>query len=88
MSIRTSFLGSSVLFDTIYRGLDPLLGVFTGIVAYYLYENNPRTAVPPDQKLDVLLRWKFDKMKAERSTKQSEDTDLIDRKQLASEGSK
>lgn len=47
-------------------GLDPVLGVFTGVLAYYLYENNPRTAPPPDQKLESLVRWKMAKRQAEQ----------------------
>jgi Non-classical export protein 1 len=47
-------------------GLDPLLGVFTGILAYYMYETNPRTAPPADQKLGELARWKLSKWKHER----------------------
>ncbi|KZT26522.1 hypothetical protein NEOLEDRAFT_1062828, partial [Neolentinus lepideus HHB14362 ss-1] len=48
------------------RGLDPVLGVFTGILAYYLYETHPRTAPPPDQRLQELLRWKWSKWRRER----------------------
>ncbi|KAG8217713.1 hypothetical protein J3R82DRAFT_5870 [Butyriboletus roseoflavus] len=43
------------------RGIDPLLGVFTGCFAYYLYETNPRTALPHDQRLGALLQWKWAK---------------------------
>lgn len=46
--------------------LDPFLGVFTGFLAYYLYETHPRTAVPPDHRLAALLRWKFAKYRTER----------------------
>ncbi|KAF9519921.1 hypothetical protein BS47DRAFT_1336646 [Hydnum rufescens UP504] len=48
------------------RGLDPVLGVFTGVLAYYLYERNPRTAPPPGEKLHELARWKFEMWRAER----------------------
>ncbi|KAH7922098.1 hypothetical protein BV22DRAFT_1017982 [Leucogyrophana mollusca] len=48
------------------RGFDPLLGVFTGVFAYYLYETNPRTAFPPDQQLTALVRWKWLKWKTAR----------------------
>ncbi|KAN0077096.1 hypothetical protein V8E55_010951 [Tylopilus felleus] len=48
------------------RGIDPLLGVFTGCLAYYLYETNPRTALPPDQRLAALLQWKWGKWEQER----------------------
>ncbi|KAE9393028.1 hypothetical protein BT96DRAFT_999829 [Gymnopus androsaceus JB14] len=33
------------------RGLDPVLGTFTGFLAYYLYETHPRNALPQDQRL-------------------------------------
>ncbi|TFK54786.1 hypothetical protein OE88DRAFT_1653275 [Heliocybe sulcata] len=48
------------------RGLDPVLGVFTGVLAYYLYETHPRTAPPPDQRLQKLVRWKLSKWRRER----------------------
>ncbi|KAH7913729.1 hypothetical protein BJ138DRAFT_1145397 [Hygrophoropsis aurantiaca] len=51
------------------RGLDPFLGVFTGCFAYYLYETNPRTALPPDQRLAPLLQWKWDKFRSARGAK-------------------
>ncbi|KAI6109495.1 hypothetical protein F5141DRAFT_1027032 [Pisolithus sp. B1] len=35
------------------RGVDPLLGIFTGCLAYYLYETNPRTSLPADQHLAI-----------------------------------
>ncbi|KAF8511381.1 hypothetical protein JB92DRAFT_2934848 [Gautieria morchelliformis] len=49
------------------RTLDPLLGVFTGVLAFYLAETNPRTAPPPDDTLKELLRWKRHKWRRERS---------------------
>jgi len=48
------------------RALDPILGVFTGVLAYYLYETNPRTALPPHKTLSQLATWKWDKWKRER----------------------
>jgi hypothetical protein len=48
------------------RALDPLLAVFTGSFAYYLYETNPRTAVPQEERLSELLRWKWAKWRRER----------------------
>lgn len=41
------------------RTLDPLLGVFTGFLAYYLHETNPRTAPPPGHTLRDLLSWQW-----------------------------
>ncbi|KAH9935021.1 uncharacterized protein B0H18DRAFT_1114837 [Fomitopsis serialis] len=51
------------------RTLDPLLGIFTGVFAYYLYESNPRTALPEDQRLGPLMQWKLDKWRQERERK-------------------
>ncbi|KAG6336411.1 hypothetical protein ID866_2684 [Astraeus odoratus] len=51
------------------RGIDPLLGVFTGCLAYYLYETNPRTALTSDQRLTALVQWKWAKWKREREEK-------------------
>ncbi len=48
------------------RGLDPLLGVFTGILAYKMSETNPRTAPPPGETLGALVRWKWNTWKADR----------------------
>lgn len=41
------------------RTLDPLLGVFTGFLAYYLHETNPRTAPPPGHTLKDLVHWQW-----------------------------
>ncbi|EPS98541.1 hypothetical protein FOMPIDRAFT_1051387 [Fomitopsis schrenkii] len=51
------------------RALDPLLGVFTGVFAYYLWEANPRTDMPQDQRLTALVQWKRDKWRQERDQK-------------------
>jgi len=48
------------------RALDPFLGVFTGAFAYYLYESNPRTAIPPQDRLSVLLEWKLAQWRSDR----------------------
>ncbi|GLB34888.1 putative non-classical export protein 1 [Lyophyllum shimeji] len=48
------------------RGLDPLLGIFTGFFAYYLHETHPRTALSPDERLSALLRWKWNKFQQSR----------------------
>ncbi|KAH9063338.1 hypothetical protein EDB87DRAFT_1558165, partial [Lactarius vividus] len=47
--------------------VDPVLGIFTGALAYYLYETNPRTAPPPEEKLDSLIRWKVEKYRSTRA---------------------
>ncbi|KAG1803772.1 uncharacterized protein HD556DRAFT_1437523 [Suillus plorans] len=51
------------------RGLDPVLGIFTGFFAYYLHETHPRTAPPPDKRLAALVQWKWAKWKREREEK-------------------
>ncbi|TFY72668.1 hypothetical protein EVG20_g344 [Dentipellis fragilis] len=60
------------------RFLDPLLGVSTGLLAYYLYETNPRTEVPENQRLLPLARWKMDKMQKERAQREAEHNDDVD----------
>ncbi|GMK57112.1 hypothetical protein CspeluHIS016_0309520 [Cutaneotrichosporon spelunceum] len=52
------------------RTLDPLLGVFTGFLAYYLHETNPRTAPPPGHTLKDLVSWQMDQNK-QRAEKES-----------------
>lgn len=49
------------------RPLDTLLGVFSGVFAYYLNETHPRTARPPEQKLLSLMRWKWAKYQEQRT---------------------
>ena len=34
------------------------MGVFTGCLAYYLYETHPRTARAPGESLRELVKWK------------------------------
>ncbi|KJA27095.1 hypothetical protein HYPSUDRAFT_131863, partial [Hypholoma sublateritium FD-334 SS-4] len=47
--------------DVYLRGIDPFLGVFTGVLAFYLHETHPRTARPEEEKLIELVRWKYRK---------------------------
>ena len=58
------------LSDRFRRPLDTLLGVFSGILAYYLNETHPRTARPPEQQLLPLLRWKWAKYEEQRTKQQ------------------
>jgi hypothetical protein len=46
--------------------MDTVLGVFTGVFAYYLYERHPRTAIPADEKLGELLKWRWEKYQTSR----------------------
>ncbi|KAF9053773.1 hypothetical protein BDZ89DRAFT_1125488 [Hymenopellis radicata] len=41
------------------RGLDPLLGIFTGLLAFRLHEHHPRTGLREEERLLPLLRWKW-----------------------------
>ena len=54
------------------RSLDPALGVFTGVLAFYLRQTNPRTAPPPEETLSVLISWKMRAWKEERLRKMIE----------------
>ncbi|GBE82164.1 hypothetical protein SCP_0405440 [Sparassis crispa] len=59
------------------RTLDPFLGVFTGVFAYYLHETNPRSAVPRDDRLVELMKWKWSKRKREREMHLANDDDTV-----------
>ncbi len=48
------------------KALDPLLGLFTGLLAYHLHENNPRTAPPPGHTLRELASWQWTLSKQQR----------------------
>ncbi|KAJ9119925.1 hypothetical protein QFC24_005408 [Naganishia onofrii] len=41
------------------RYLDPMLGVFTGILAYSLHESNPRSRPEPGHRLQELVAWQW-----------------------------
>ena len=52
------------------RTLDPILGVFTGLLAYHLSETNPRSNIQPGHTLRDLIPWQLDQWKAERRAKE------------------
>ena len=52
--------------DYLYRSLDCALGVLTGFFAWYLHETHPRTALPEDQRLLNLIKWKLEKSRLAR----------------------
>jgi hypothetical protein len=54
------------------RTLDPLLGVFTGLLAFHLHETNPRSAPPPGHSLSELISWKWSDVKTKRAMKDNE----------------
>jgi Non-classical export protein 1 len=72
-----TFIAVSILLHTRPRPnfccsvFDPILGVFTGVLAYYLYENHPRTNLPPDQRLTSLIMWKRSEWMREREQRLS-----------------
>ncbi|KAJ3537581.1 hypothetical protein NM688_g6662 [Phlebia brevispora] len=67
------------------RALDPILGVFTGGLAYYLYETNPRTAPPERDRLVELIKWKRAKSQQAKEGQSNAADEEIDWKALASE---
>jgi len=63
-----------------------MIGVFTGVLGYYLYETNPRAAISPDQRLHQLVRWKIAKLQGARpSGVKADDIGDIDWKQFVAE---
>jgi len=71
------------------RALDPVLGIFTGVLAYYLYETNPRTAMPQDERLSELLKWKRAKWQNEREARlRGDGDDDADFRAVAAEATK
>jgi hypothetical protein len=53
-------------------GLDPLVGIFTGVLAYYLYETHPRTSLPENQRLMPLVKQKYYQWVDQREAKLKE----------------
>ena len=52
------------------RALDPILGIFTGILAYQLHENNPRSAPAPGHTLRELVGWRWSEQTRARQAKE------------------
>ncbi|SGY44177.1 BQ5605_C001g00125 [Microbotryum silenes-dioicae] len=55
------------------KTMDPLLGIFSGIWAYYVYES--RLERPSDHSLPSLLRWKMGEIKQWRAAAGAGDVD-------------
>ncbi|OCF56078.1 hypothetical protein L486_06019 [Kwoniella mangroviensis CBS 10435] len=55
------------------RTLDPILGVFTGLLAFHLNETNPRSAPSPGHTLRELVAWKWTQGKEMRQQRDKED---------------
>ncbi|GHJ84583.1 hypothetical protein NliqN6_0985 [Naganishia liquefaciens] len=52
------------------RYMDPMLGVFTGILAYHLHESNPRSRPEPGHRLNELVAWQWNQSKEARRAKE------------------
>lgn len=55
------------------RTLDPLLAVFTGLLAYHLHETNPRSAPPAGHTLRELVGWQWGAMRERRLARERGD---------------
>ncbi|WWC91021.1 uncharacterized protein L201_005961 [Kwoniella dendrophila CBS 6074] len=55
------------------RTLDPILGIFTGLLAFHLNETNPRSAPIPGHTLRELIAWKWNENKELRQIRDRED---------------
>jgi len=64
--VYLAFSRDKLLAYTLHRGLDPFLGVFTGVFAFFLYEIHPRTARHEEDTLIGLLRWKHRRFQEKR----------------------
>ncbi|KAI0093699.1 hypothetical protein BDY19DRAFT_989251 [Irpex rosettiformis] len=54
------------------RVADPLLGVFTGVLAYRLYEINPRNGFAERDRLFELIKWKQEKVARQQEAESHE----------------
>jgi hypothetical protein len=68
--LSSTYINSIITMPKVYllsRTLDPLLGVFTGLLAYYLHETNPRSAPMEGHRLHELVAWKWGVAKEARA---------------------
>ena len=77
------------------RAFDPLLAIFTGTLAYYLHEKNPRSAPPPGHTLSELVGWRWDLLQASRrgrtaalESREQREWETVQRELQAGEGEK
>lgn len=69
-----------------FRALDPLLGIFTGVLAFQLRQSNPKTAPPEDERLDYLVKWKYAQWKEKKQQRETaDDTELWEALKTAAE---
>jgi hypothetical protein len=55
------------------RNIDPLLGTFTGFLAYFLSESNPRTNLQPGHSLLELVPWQWQEFRRGREVLRMEE---------------
>ncbi|WRT69256.1 uncharacterized protein IL334_006240 [Kwoniella shivajii] len=55
------------------RTLDPILGVFTGLLAFHLNETNPRSAPAEGHTLSELISWKWNENSKLRSVRDQDE---------------
>ncbi len=80
-SIDRSQSGSIPAMARIYllsRTIDPLLGIFTGLLAYHLHETNPRSALASGHTLQELVRWQWAEMRRSRSMRDAVEADGVE----------
>ncbi|KAH9946110.1 uncharacterized protein BXZ73DRAFT_86299 [Epithele typhae] len=65
------------------RTLDPILGIASGVFAYYLYESHPRNDIPEELRLSTLLRWKRERWQQARKQKLQGAEDNVDWQAIA-----
>jgi hypothetical protein len=68
------------------RGLDPVLGVFTGLLAYRLHETNPRSAPPEGHTLLALAGWRWGVAKERRVEREAAHAETETRAQQSESG--
>ncbi|TIC75478.1 hypothetical protein E3Q00_00960 [Wallemia mellicola] len=62
----------------ISRSIDPLLGVFTGFLSFYLNETHPKTYREEPDRLISLIKWKLDQRRLPTQNDDNNDSDLND----------
>ncbi|ORX39283.1 hypothetical protein BD324DRAFT_619127 [Kockovaella imperatae] len=61
------------------RTLDPLFGVFSGLLAYHLSESHPRSNIPPGHTLRELVPWQFNRWRAARHAGSEGEEEMFER---------
>lgn len=86
MRLTQSHSNKRAELSPIFSTLDFGLGIFTGVLAYYLYEGHPRSAISEEDRLMPLVRWKLAEWKHNRDQRLASSADEnIDWKALVAE---